>query len=135
MLKSLTKRRFRKTVSQVLTFALLIFYIIGTGKLEIHSIFDDHAVAISHSEEQEEDPCHRTVYHDDWQKGCHHATHLIVSDKCQICDCAIHSDQSLVSSHIDSPVPYPIKQFITYKNNLDSYFAVISSSRAPPTTI
>ncbi len=136
MFKRLTKRRFRKSACQTLTFALLIFYVVGTGKLEVvHSIFHDHAATISHTEEQEEDPCHRAIYHDDVEKGCHHATHLIVSDKCQLCDCATHSDQSLVSCQIDSSGPYAIKGFISYKDNLDSYCAFISSSRAPPVII
>jgi hypothetical protein len=90
---------------------------------------------VPHSVKQEEDPCHRLIYHSDKENGCGHDSHYIVSDQCEMCDLAIQSDQSLISSvTIHAPI-YFQQPFAIYKDNLDSYQAVISSSRAPPVHI
>jgi hypothetical protein len=117
----------------VLTLLLLLLYVAGTSHLEyLHLLVHSHDVAISHSDEKEKDPCHRLIYHDDTAQGCSHDSHLVVSDKCQTCDVVYHGDQNLLFTVELSAGVFTSGHFILYKLNLDSYYAVISSSRAPP---
>jgi hypothetical protein len=123
-----------RCISQVLTLLLLLLYLAGSSNLEfIHSYFHDHDIAVAHSDDQENDPCHRLIYHHDIAQGCHHDSHLSASDKCQMCDLASHgSDYTLPELQEYRLENFLTKHFSFYKENLDSYSAVISSSRAPP---
>ena len=133
MRSAITSKKAKQDVIQMLTLLLLILYVVGTNQWEvIHSFAHDHDTLVSHYDEQEKDPCHRLIYHNDEGQGCHHESHLAISDKCEMCDLAYHGDQSILSNVSFSTGEFFSKQFNFYKSNLDSYWAVISSSRAPP---
>jgi hypothetical protein len=112
---------------------LLILYVAGTSGIErLHQFFHSHDHLVAHSEIQEKDPCHRSIYHNEKDKGCGHHSHLIVTDKCELCDLIFHTDQILLSTNES-----PALQFFT----IDSGFCtsdvpisgqLIHSSRAPP---
>jgi hypothetical protein len=118
------------------TFLLLILYLAGTSQLGfLYAFGHDHHVQISHSYKDEKDPCHRLIYHNDAEAGCDHEVHLTVSDKCYLCDFAIHPDKTLLTSALHLTLKFDQNVVGFYKSNLDSYWAVLSSSRAPPTII
>jgi hypothetical protein len=120
----------------MVTLLLLVLYVCGTSHLELlHSFVHKHEVGVAHSDEQEKDPCHRLIYHNDTEQGCGHDSHLVVSDKCEMCDLVYHGDHAFLSNIEFEPENFPNKFFSLFKENLDSYWAVISSSRAPPTFI
>lgn len=136
MSKAILTRNVKRSIGKILPLLLLVLYIAGPSHLELlHSFVHDDDVAVTHSEEKEKDPCHRLVYHNDTAQGCVHDSHLIVSDKCQMCDLAHHGDQTALSNMGFVPGESPAQHFDFYKLNLDSYWAVISSSRAPPALV
>jgi hypothetical protein len=124
------------SIIRMLVVFLMVLYIIGTAQQDLlHAFSHSHHASISHSEEQEKDPCHRSIYHHDMEQGCDHDSHLNVSDKCQMCDHAFHGDQTFLS-HVDFvTLELSTEHFDCYKQSLDAYWAVISSSRAPPAMI
>lgn len=132
----ITLKKLKRRAKQIFTLLFLVLYLAGTSQLEfVHSFAHDHEESVSHSDEQEKNPCHRLIYHNDKKESCDHRSHVMASDKCQMCDAIYHGDQNLLSD-IAFPVPDLYEeQFALYKINLDSYWAVISSSRAPPTHI
>ena len=132
----ITSKKLKRSIGQMLSVLLLVLYVAGTSQLElIHSFAHEHEASVSHSNEQEKDPCHRFIYHNDIEPGCNQDSHLIVSDKCQMCDLVCHRDQNLLSNITFQTPEFLQEHFVFYKTNLDSYCAVISSSRAPPTLI
>lgn len=79
-----------KRMTNVFTFVILSLYIAGTsGVSRLHQFFHEHET-VSHSAEQEEDPCHRALYHQDADHGCQHNTHVTASEKCDVCDLILH---------------------------------------------
>lgn len=77
-------------MTNVFTFVMLSLYIAGTsGVSRLHQFFHEHEV-VSHSAEQEEDPCHRALYHHDADHGCQHHAHVTASEKCDVCDLILH---------------------------------------------
>ncbi|SKC81604.1 hypothetical protein SAMN05660236_3983 [Ohtaekwangia koreensis] len=133
MSKGILKRERREHV-QVLMLLLSILYIAGSLQFELlHSFIHRHELVITHSHDQEKDPCHRSIYHNDTQEGCEHDAHLIVSTKCQMCDLAFGGDQTILSYVVSAHGGFSTEYFEFYKLNLESYKAVLSSSRAPPT--
>ncbi len=136
MLKKTTLRKRQDSIWQMLTLLLLVFYIAVTSSLQILHVFaHDHEQAVTHSPEQEKDPCHRLLYHHDDAQSCDHDSHLVASDTCDMCDLAYHGDQALLNTFILRTARLKQEYFSHHKVNLDSYWAVISSSRAPPALI
>ena len=131
-----TAKKISNTSMRMLVLLFAVLYIAATSPLELlHSLSHDHGLTVIHSDEQEEVPCHRLIYHNDIEKGCHHDSHLLVSDKCQMCDLAFHGDK-VVLRDVDISTPrFEQTFFCFYKQDLDSYRAVISSSRAPPASV
>ena len=133
MIKGISTKRIKRITGKVFPFLLLVLYFVGTSHPELlHSFAHSHDAFVVHSEEQEKDPCHRLIYHDDAERGCGHDSHLIVSDRCHMCDLAYHVDHTILSDLAFSTVEFSSAQFDHYKVDLDSYWAVRSSSRAPP---
>jgi hypothetical protein len=120
----------------ILGMLLIVLYMGATWQVQVfHGFFHDHEEVVSHSEEQEKDPCHRQIYHHEPAACASHDAHLIASDKCQICDLAFHTDQTLLSKAVVAAARFEATYFAHCKISLGSYWAVISSSRAPPIAI
>ena len=124
------------SIGKVLTLFFVVLYVAGTTHIEwVHSFVHEHANGVLHSSEEEKDPCHRSIYHSDVEHGCHHDSHLIVSDKCKMCDLIFHRDYVFSPSAFFLKEEFSTQHFTAYKESIERYWAVISSSRAPPITI
>ena len=130
---AITSKELRRAIQPLVVLLLLVFYVAGTSHLELlHSSVHSHDAIVTHSDEQEGDPCHRFLHHNDVEKGCGHDAHLIVSEKCDMCDLGFYGDQNVLTTVVFSCAEFSVHFFGCYKSNVDSYWAVISSSRAPP---
>lgn len=134
MAKGIIAWEIKCRIGTVLTFLLLVLYIAGTSHQVLHSFVHDHDAELD-SAEEEADLCQRLVYDKDKAQGCDHESHLIVSDKCQMCDLACNADHIAFSESALSSGEFLSEHFKFYKTGFDSYCAVISSSRAPPALI
>jgi len=131
MFEIIAKSGVGKRAGKALTFLLLLFYILLTAQVEtLHKAFHDPGLIVSHSIEQERDPCHVAIYHN-IDRGCDHDFHLTASDDCQICNFAIHGDQSPVTVDTDAS-PHSSEEFVCYDERSVGHSVVLSSSRAPP---
>jgi hypothetical protein len=133
LLAAIRGKKLRSLTLQLCTL-LLAFYVTGPSQFELlHKLIHTHDHSVSHTEMQEEDPCHRSIYHNDIEKGCGHHSHIVVTDKCELCDLISHTDQILLSKS-ESIRP----QFFSFDFNFCSTEVVsighsILPSRAPPT--
>ena len=113
--------------------SLLTLYIVGTAGFEgLHQLFHAHKFSVSHSQTEEKNPCHRTIYHQDAEEGCGHANHVVVTDKCDLCDVILHADHALLVDISEQPV-----RFFAIDVLFDSAPAIAHaqsnlSPRAPP---
>jgi hypothetical protein len=128
--------RQQKRTLRMTAWLLVVFYIAGTSSLQLLGAFThDHEHGVIHSAEAEKDPCHRFIYHSDLSQSCDHDSHLTASDTCEMCDSVYHGDQALLNIISFQTTRVKPEFFSHYKVNLDSYWAVIASSRAPPALI
>jgi hypothetical protein len=120
-------------IKPVLYIFLLTFYVAGTSQFEVfHELFHSHKNLISHSEEEEKDPCHRATYHRDTQLKCDHHSHIVVTDKCELCDLIFHTDQILFSGFSSPPIKFLTVDFVCNSSGIVDTGQSINSSRAPP---
>ncbi len=111
---------------------LLLLYFAGNVQFEIfHSIV--HSVEQSlHTPEQEEDPCHRTIYHELQDDGCDHETHLTSIEQCPLCHVVPISIQIFEGSHSFESLELPDEfgQYIPVNATVWEFFNI--PARAPP---
>src|SRR5687768_3884616 len=101
-----TSRKIRKTGYKLLrtcsVLALLFLYILGSVEIEsLHSFSHEQEFSQLHSSENEANPCHISVYHEQGSQGCEHLTHITKSDKCSLCDSQLHNAHVLLNVHFD----------------------------------
>lgn len=69
-------------------FLLFLAVLYSAGSLQIdsvHRLLHQHGERALHTPEQEQNPCHRVVFHDQPQGSCEHPTHFSESKKCPLC--------------------------------------------------
>jgi hypothetical protein len=125
-------REFKGKLQIILSGLLLTLYCLGTmPSALIHDIFHEHH-EVTHSASDEADPCHRTIYHQDADKGCRHESHFMSSEQCKFSDSVLPIDQSIADAF---SFEY---RYLSSKTYTDLYFEQVlstqefHSSRAPP---
>ena len=98
-------RTYRKEAARILIVILGFVYTSALFVSYIHTYFAHQKVAQEVcSLENEKDPCHRSIYHQDVENGCDHDTHLIVP--------VVNCEQCLfiVTSHVADHKVYKLKK-------------------------
>jgi hypothetical protein len=117
-------------------YAMLLFlglYLLGTSRIEsFHGLFVQHNPPELHASEQEADPCHRNIYHQESSSKCEHRTHIVDNHKCPVCDSQCHSAQILENSLINFPDFFTVTSLACTRSSAVQGFYSYSSSRAPP---
>lgn len=112
---------------------LLFLYVLGASNIEsFHSLFHEQEATVLHSEQNDANPCHITLYHQDRDGGCHHDSHLVKEDKCSFCHVQLHNAQIAEVSAIILPVTFCV---VSSSNSFDLHVEGInfrSAGRAPP---
>ena len=92
-----------KTLRQACWVLLLALYAAAALKVDsIHELLHAREFAELHSVEQESNPCHKSVYHQEAEKGCEHKSHITENTKCPLCEYNSSADELLTSHHSDS---------------------------------
>jgi hypothetical protein len=130
----ITRKR-RHGLRQALSVVVVVLYGICTSLPGVvHAVVHAHETAVTHSLAQEQDACHRMLYHGE-AAACDHDAHLSDADTCFLCDVVCQAAQAVVADVVVIRLPYTRHCFDCYKERLDSYWAVLSSSRAPPAAV
>jgi hypothetical protein len=83
--------------------ALIILYAAASLRIDsIHQIFHADEIANLHSPEQEVNPCHKSIYHQQRENGCEHRSHVSAITKCPACECKIATDEWVVEPQVGS---------------------------------
>jgi hypothetical protein len=117
----------------ILILLLIAFCAAGNAQLEaLHQFLHSHHHGTSHSQTQEQDACHRTIYHQDVENGCGHQSHIVVTDKCALCDLISHPDQIFLSEGGTLTSDFIAIDFPICVSDAQSSVQLIRSPRAPP---
>lgn len=115
-----------------LVFICVLVYLMGSLSFEsLHKLFTDHAHT-THTLQQEQDPCHITLFHKERADGCKHATHFVEVDNCTLCDHSLPVQSALLTETTsilsDSYTNYlPALSLLT-----NAASTIFSADRAPP---
>lgn len=111
---------------------LLLLYVAGNSQFEtFHQILHAHRV-VEHSEDEENNPCHRSIFHQAKEDGCEHKVHLTDNRKCPLCHVVTGSDhltpiQNIIVNPKSSSAFEPIVKISFYNEA-----ALMLPARAPP---
>src|SRR5687768_17415400 len=96
---------FIRALQSLLGALVMLGYLAANVHFEsLHGLVHHDEVEISHDEADENDPCHRKLYHDDFSKGCEHKSHLLASKKCSLCDHHLTADKTLPTGELSASV-------------------------------
>jgi hypothetical protein len=118
-----------KTWSGIL---LLIFYLLASHVQDIHrSLHKEHQQSVLHSPQQEEDPCHRNLFHHE-ENTCEHKTHISNAERCSLCEWVIEKEEWIASND-----PVVTIRVIAVMNSVplnlqETDLSIHLCSRAPP---
>jgi hypothetical protein len=131
---AIRRKKMRRDFGSALSLCFLVLYIAGvTSQSEgFHQFFHWHDKSVTHNEAQEKDPCHRSIYHDDTSTGCSHDSHVVVTDKCQLCDLISHNDQILIAAEFQFFAYFPGDNFTPGYVATEPLRTVVLPARAPP---
>jgi len=130
--KAKVNKSVQERVKTFSIFFLLLLYVAGNVQVEsFHQFFHSLEKAL-HSSEQEEDPCHRAIYHDSENEGCDHKTHLTAVKKCPLCHVVPLNVQHIAASQsfLFIALPHFFTEFLLSIHVANSF--VNLPSRAPP---
>jgi hypothetical protein len=85
-----------KALRQTCWVLLLALYAAAALKVDsIHELVHANEFADLHSVEQENNPCHKSIYHQEAEKGCEHKSHITENTKCPLCEYSSSIDELL----------------------------------------
>lgn len=113
---------------------LLGIYLGGTVEIDsFHAVLHNTPDSTSlHSEVNESNACHQSVYHNKKEKSCEHKSHIVSNKKCALCHLSIqsfhlHNSKSIADNSIEAGLQ---------PGEVRSYFvgevSVHLTPRAPP---
>lgn len=123
---------FSKRIRTFAATLLLFLYVLGNVQVEsFHQVFHSLEKAL-HSSEQEKDPCHRAIYHDEKENGCDHDTHLTAVKTCPMCHVVPFNDQYFIvaTSRVSPVISDTVAEHFVSGEQI--IFSLSLPSRAPP---
>jgi hypothetical protein len=133
LITSAIRKRKTNGFAATLTFLLIAFCIAGNAQLEaLHQFLHSHHHGTSHSQTDEQDACHRTIYHQDVEDGCGHQSHIVVTEKCALCDLISHPHQIFLSEGCTLTIDFVTIDFPICVSDEQGSVQLIRSPRAPP---
>jgi hypothetical protein len=99
----------------------------------LHGLIHHEEAIISHDEADENDPCHRKLYHDDFSKGCEHKSHFLSLKKCSLCDHHLTVDKILQSDELPIAIDHTFSCARTVITTAPLTFSFQLPARGPPT--
>ncbi|MFT4524009.1 MAG: hypothetical protein ACI85F_000150 [Bacteroidia bacterium] len=111
--------KLRQSLRNMSLLLLAAVFFLASGVVSIHDHEHSHDHAVSHSQEDEADACHRSIYHGDLNLGCEHKSHVHDSDlDCQLCDFINNRcDQDLVQA----------ESLLSFSGNNENSFSPLQS--------
>ncbi len=112
---------------------LLVLYSVASLRIDsLHQFFHSRNIVELHSAEQERNPCHKNIYHQQREAGCKHQSHLTENAKCPLCEFKISSDEWLTTpGAAPHAFQLPAIQFY-YPEEIPSPSLFLLSGRSPP---
>jgi hypothetical protein len=114
---------------------LLLVYVAANVEFEaLHQeLHTDHH--ISHTEADEQDPCHLSLYHQDVKEGCHHHAHFTVAKKCPLCHVSATTEKiaTTLPVFVDHAIP-PLHVSINFISATQASPQLLLS-RGPPSCL
>ena len=112
--------------------ALLLLYVMGSTQTGyLHQLFHPEEVAAPHSLKQEEDPCHRTLYHG-MDTGCRHEVHLVKVHSCGLSHTLVQTELLIFESPASTSIQAGRECIVPRKNCCTIDITNTFLTRGPP---
>jgi hypothetical protein len=125
-----------KALRQACWVLLLALYAAAALKVDsIHELIHSTEFAELHSVEQESNPCHKSVYHQEAENGCEHKSHITENTKCALCECKVTPDQLVEEFFAQSNVERAQSKQTIWCDAEPTSATISLASRGPPVNV
>jgi hypothetical protein len=125
-----------KRIQQACWVLLLVLYGAAALKVDsVHELFHAQELKELHSPEQENNPCHKSVYHQEAEKGCEHKSHITENTKCPLCEYNVTPDQLVNEFLASSEVKADESKQIVWFEAVTTSATICLTSRGPPANV
>jgi ferredoxin len=122
-----------KLFRQICWVLLLALYAAASLKVDsFHELFHAQEIKELHSAEQESNPCHKSVYHQQTENGCEHKSHITENTKCSLCEFNVTPDQLADELAAESEAKTVQPKQTVWLDAEPASVNISLSSRAPP---
>jgi hypothetical protein len=98
----------------------------------LHQFQHSHEYEAFHTQETEQDSCHRAVFHHE-KNACEHKTHITNPEQdCELCDIIVQQDRFELTLLQDIQEPIIDRTDFALPNFMVLAFTPFNPSRAPP---
>lgn len=112
---------------------LLLVYLIGTVEFtSFHSAIHPADEVGLHSESNESNACHQSIYHNVTGKNCEHPAHIVAIKKCSLCQLSIQSQDILFGTGSVEFTYFSAPLFDEGRETLQGKLFSLDPARAPP---
>jgi hypothetical protein len=123
-----------KALRQACWVLLLALYAAAALKVDsIHELLHAREFAELHSVAQENNPCHKSIYHQEAEKGCEHKSHITENTKCPLCEYNSSVDELLSGIFAESDEKPTASLPILASETLHFTCTLAHADRGPPT--
>jgi hypothetical protein len=111
---------------------ILLLYVAGTVQIDnLHQLLHHHTVEL-HSEQAEKDPCHRSVFHHEQNKGCEHKTHVTQTKECFVQQLLGHTFHITIPQQ-DFFITSNVADYqLCFFTSVEETIGALRAARAPP---
>ena len=113
---------------------LLALYAAAALKVDsIHELMHAREFAELHSVAQENNPCHKSIYHQEAEKGCEHKSHITENTKCPLCEYNSSVDE-LLTDYASEAHNTPTASLVIFTSEGIQFLSGLAhADRGPPT--
>ena len=116
------------SLKKAATVLLILVYALGAVEFKgIHEAFHNE----DHSEAQEKNPCHRSLYHQA-ADACDHAFHFSQQKQCLLCHLVTHSDAWMAAEALQVLPVCHTTAFSAHDYYLPAEYPLTRAGRGPP---
>lgn len=114
---------------------LALLYTAGSLQIDsLHRLIHQHGERTLHTPEQEQNACHRVVFHNQLQGACEHPTHFSESKKCPLCH-GTPAQAAVLARTLEVSISYGVRTHCAgYLMADHEKNRILLPARAPPVT-
>ena len=128
---------FRKQATTFLAIIMALVYVSGIVLTDfVHPLIHQQHTLVKHTANDEQDPCHRAIYHGEKENNATHHNHLVpVNEKCWLCDIIFNYEHVKPEQPVFAALEHSSPKKFSFSSSLFFALHTLPHLRGPPALV